>query len=80
MARPRNRKSAAVTEAHQEVTDLLGGPRPVRVRGDPEDVNMAEPTSITNRQYRRWSVTAQSMWKKSAAISALPGGRPARRG
>jgi hypothetical protein len=24
-----------------------------------------EPTSITNRQYRRWRVTAQSTWKKS---------------
>jgi hypothetical protein len=57
----------AVTEVHQEVTDLLDGPRPVRVRGDPEDVHIAEPTSITNRQNKRWSVTAQSTWKKSAA-------------
>jgi hypothetical protein len=40
-SRTRNRKSAAITEVHQEVTDLLGGPRPVRVRGDPEDVHIA---------------------------------------
>ena len=26
-----------------------------------------EPTSITNKQYRRWRVTAQSTWKKSVA-------------
>jgi hypothetical protein len=25
------------------------------------------PTSITNKQYSRWSVTAQSTWKKSVA-------------
>jgi len=25
------------------------------------------PTSITNKQYSRWSVIAQSTWKKSAA-------------
>jgi hypothetical protein len=31
----------AVTEVHQEVADLLGGPRAVRVRGDPEDVHVA---------------------------------------
>ena len=31
----------AVAEVHQEVADLLGGPRPVRVRGDPEDVDVA---------------------------------------
>ena len=28
----------AVTEIHQEIADLLGCPRPVRVRGHPEDV------------------------------------------
>jgi hypothetical protein len=28
-------------QVHQEVADLLGGPRPVRVRGDPEDVYVA---------------------------------------
>jgi hypothetical protein len=33
--------SGAVTKAHQEVTDLLGSPRPVRVRSDPEDVHVA---------------------------------------
>jgi hypothetical protein len=27
-----------ITGVHQEIADLLGGPRPVRVRGDPEDV------------------------------------------
>ena len=30
----------AITEIHQEVADLLCGPRPVRVRGDPEDVHI----------------------------------------
>jgi hypothetical protein len=29
----------AITQLHQQVADLLGGPRPVRVRGDPEDVH-----------------------------------------
>ena len=31
----------AVAEVYQEVADLLGGPRPVRVRGDPGDVDVA---------------------------------------
>jgi hypothetical protein len=31
----------AIAEVHQEIADLLGGPRPVRIRGDPEDVNVA---------------------------------------
>jgi hypothetical protein len=31
----------AVTGIDQEMTDLLGGPRPVRVRGDPGNVNVA---------------------------------------
>ena len=31
----------AVTEVHQQIADLLRGPRPVRVRGDPEDVHIA---------------------------------------
>ena len=31
----------AVTKVHQEVTDLLGSPRPVRVRSDSEDVHVA---------------------------------------
>jgi hypothetical protein len=31
----------AIAEVHQEVTDLLGGPWPVRVCGDPEDVHVA---------------------------------------
>jgi hypothetical protein len=30
----------AVTQVHQEVADLLHGPRPVRVRGDAEDVHV----------------------------------------
>jgi hypothetical protein len=31
----------AVTEVHQKIAGLLGGPRSVRVRGDPEDVHVA---------------------------------------
>jgi hypothetical protein len=31
----------AVTEVHQEIADLLRGPRPVRVRGDPEHMHVA---------------------------------------
>ena len=30
-----------ITEIHQEITDLLHRPRPVRVRGDPENVHVA---------------------------------------
>ena len=30
-----------VAEVHQQIADLLGGPRPVRVRGDPEDMDEA---------------------------------------
>ncbi len=31
----------SIAEIHQEVPDLLGAPRPVRVRSDPEDVHVA---------------------------------------
>jgi hypothetical protein len=31
----------AAAEMHPEIADLLGGSRPVRVRGDPEDVDVA---------------------------------------
>ena len=31
----------AITEIHEQVADLLGGPRPVRMRGHPEDVHVA---------------------------------------
>jgi hypothetical protein len=57
----------AVAEVHHEVADLLGGPRSVRVGGNPKDGHGAGPTSMRNRQYRRRRVTAQSTWKKSAA-------------
>ncbi len=50
----------AVTEVHQEIADLLHRPRPARVGGHPEDVHVAAATSITNKQYKRRSVTAQS--------------------
>jgi len=32
---------SVVAEVHQQIADLLGGPWPVRVRGDPEDMNVA---------------------------------------
>jgi len=57
----------AFPEVYQEVADLLHGPGAVRMGGDPEDMNVAEPTSMTNWQYRRCSVSAQSTWKKSVA-------------
>ena len=58
----------AAAEADQEAADLLGSsPGSVRVGGDREDVPVAEPASMTNRQYSRRRVTAQSTWKKSAA-------------
>ena len=31
----------AIAQIHQQVADLLHGPRPVRIRGDPEDVHVA---------------------------------------
>ena len=30
-----------VAEVHQQIADLLSGPRAVRVRGDPEDMDVA---------------------------------------
>jgi hypothetical protein len=32
---------SAITQVHQQVADLLRGPRPVRVRGHAEDVHVA---------------------------------------
>jgi hypothetical protein len=29
-----------LTEIHQEITGLLGGPRPIGMRGDPQDVHV----------------------------------------
>jgi len=43
-ARSRTRKAGvcgAVPDVHEEVADLLGGPRAVRMGGDPEDANGA---------------------------------------
>jgi hypothetical protein len=41
-SRTRNREArGAVAEIHQEIADLLGGPGPVRVRGDSENVHVA---------------------------------------
>src|SRR5437764_1036003 len=57
----------AVPQIHQQVADLLCGPRAIRVRGDPEDVHKRLPISMTNRQYSRCRVIAQSTWKKSVA-------------
>jgi len=57
----------AIAQIYQEVADLLYSPPVVRVRGHPEDVHIGLPTSITNRQYWRRRVTAQSTWKKSVA-------------
>ena len=40
-SRIRKRKLAAVAEVQREIADLLGSPRPVRMGGDPEDVDIA---------------------------------------
>ena len=43
----------AVAEIHQKIADLLCGPRPVRVRGDAGDMDVARPAFITKKQYKR---------------------------
>jgi hypothetical protein len=58
---------SAVTQVHQQVADLLCGPRPVRVRGDTEDVHVPGADLDHDMQYRRCRVTMQSTWKKPAA-------------
>ncbi len=49
-----------IAEVQQEIADLLRGPRPVRVRGDPEDMDVA----AANFDHEQ---AVQSTWKKSAA-------------
>jgi hypothetical protein len=51
---------------------VLCGPRPVRVRGDVEDVHVAEPTSMTNRQHRRDSRAARHVWHLKINPSRTP--------
>jgi hypothetical protein len=46
-------------------TWVIHGPSGLAVT--PQMCMHREPTSITKKQYRRFSVTAQSMWKKPAA-------------
>jgi hypothetical protein len=62
-------RRGAVAEVDQQVADLLGGSRAVRVRSDPGYVYVTGTDLMTNRQYRRCRVTAQSTWKKSVASS-----------
>jgi hypothetical protein len=57
----------SVAEVHEQVSGLLGGPRPIRVGGDAEVCAYRLPTSRTKNTYRRCSVRAQSTWKKSQA-------------
>src|SRR3954471_5486964 len=57
-SRTRNRNRAPLfVEVHDEVAGLLGGPRPVGVRGHAQDVQVAVADLVT----------AQSTWKKSTA-------------
>jgi hypothetical protein len=58
----------AIAEVHKEIADLLRGPRPVRVRGDPRMCTHRLPTSITHKQYSRPSVMVQSTWKTSQEL------------
>ena len=44
--------------------------RPSGLAVTPRMCTDREPTSITNKQYRRWRVTAQPTWKKSVASIA----------
>jgi len=67
-SRTRNRKVRGRDQPriYQEIADLLGGPRPVRVRGHAEDVHVAgadldhEESSTGRRR-----VTAQSTWERN---------------
>jgi hypothetical protein len=58
-----------VAEVHQQVADLLGGPRPARVGGDPEDMDVAAAGFDDEEAVQRRRAT-QSTWKKSAASIA----------
>jgi hypothetical protein len=57
----------AVAEIHQQVADLLDGPWPVRVRGDPGDMSGAGADLRDEQAGQAVEGTAQSRWKKSVA-------------
>src|SRR5258708_16012901 len=66
--RTRNRKSAARSPrsiSRLRICCTVHGPSGFAVT--PRTCTQRLPTSMTNRQYRHWRVTAQSTWKWSAA-------------
>jgi hypothetical protein len=71
LARPvTNQESKVVrpiVKRHKEVASLLSGPRPVWVRGGPEDMDVAGADFHHEEHVHRFNVTAQSTWKKSHA-------------
>jgi hypothetical protein len=72
-SRTRNRKPrGAITGIHQEITDLLGGPRSVRMRGDPGNVTWRLLASMTWKQEGRRRMKARCMWEKRVVGIAAP--------
>ena len=61
------RGSLVFVEETAEVPDLLGGPRPVRVGGDPEDVRIAGADFHHEQAVQAPEGHWQSTWKKSVA-------------
>jgi hypothetical protein len=57
---------SVVAEVRPQIADLLGGPRPVRVRGDSEDMDEAGADFDDEEAVQAPEVT-QSTWKKSTA-------------
>ena len=57
----------AVTEIHKQIPGLLGGPRPVRMCGDAEDVHVPGADLEDEEHVQALRVSAQSTWKESQA-------------
>ncbi len=59
-----------ITQIHQQVADLLGGPRPVRVRGDTENVNVPGADLHDEQAVQALQGHRAVHWKKSVASIA----------
>ena len=59
-------------QIHQQVADLLDGPGPVRVRGDPEDMHVAGAYLHDEQAVQPLQGDRQSTWKKSVASIVRP--------